>query len=256
MKSVIKQRGMTLLELSVVLLILIALAGLAVPYVAGVSSTAACQATDATMQTAKEAIMGGPSGVGYYADLLGQYPRDKWISGGSPSYSLHYLFERDDGVDNDGDGHNSSPSYDGVFDPDDEWRSYDAKSGVGWRGPYLTTGVTVTGLIGNFTDTAYVHALADGQLGVNDAWGRPLALQMPNQTTCDALTGRTTKPGDCVRLVSAGQGSGVGIGNADIDSKIDDATLGAPAARRINDDRMLYLRIPSPALDANPPCYE
>ncbi len=37
------QQGMTLLELSVVLLILIALAGLTVPYVSGIGSTPSCR---------------------------------------------------------------------------------------------------------------------------------------------------------------------------------------------------------------------
>ena len=41
-----KQCGVTLLELTVVLLILIALAGLAVPYVGGTAGKALCDADD------------------------------------------------------------------------------------------------------------------------------------------------------------------------------------------------------------------
>ena len=65
------QRGFTLIELTVVLVILLALAGLAVPYVMGTGSTAMCQTTDATMQTVKEAIDKAYSGTAliYWKDV-------------------------------------------------------------------------------------------------------------------------------------------------------------------------------------------
>lgn len=68
------QQGVTLLELSVVLLVLVALAGLAAPYVGSIGSTAMCQTTGATMHVVKEAIMGGGAGAGFYGDMLGRYP--------------------------------------------------------------------------------------------------------------------------------------------------------------------------------------
>ena len=232
------QRGMTLLELTVVLLVLIALAGLVMPYVGGIGSTAMCQTTDATMQTVKEAIMGGKGGAGFYGDMLGKYP--KATKSTTADYSLTHLF--------------SAPT-------DASWGSmvsYNAKTGVGWRGPYLMSGTTLSVPTGShFITAAYAHAQDNGQSGVNDAWGRPLVLQVPNQTSCDNLTGRTgTKVGECVRLVSAGPGSGLGVSDADIDTPIDDdsSTASTIEARRSNDDRMLYLRIPMPAEDANTPC--
>lgn len=230
------QQGMTLVELSVVLLVLIALAGITVPYVGGIGSTATCQATDATMQAVKEAIMGGKSGSGFYGDSLGRYPAPK----NTPTdYSLTYLFEQGD------------------------WQAYNAKTGVGWRGPYLSSGANISVAAGSrFITAVYAHAQSNGQSGINDAWGRPLVLQVPNQASCDKLTNKSGTPaGECARLVSAGPGSGPGSGAADIDTLIDDDPLTTGAAeieaRRSLDDRILYLRIPAPANDAaNIPCDE
>jgi prepilin-type N-terminal cleavage/methylation domain-containing protein len=226
------QRGMTLLELSVVLLILIALAGLAVPYVYGTGRTAMCQATDATMQSVKEAIMGGAAGVGYYADMLGRYPQD--LAGLSPNsppnYSLHYLFS-----DKNAAGTRVH-------------QTFNANTGVGWRGPYLMSGATLSGSTGkNFSHANYTF-LTDGDTVVNDGWGRPLVLQVPNQATCDNLTGKTgTENGECARLVSAGPGSGVDMSEGDIDTRINNDL--STEAHRANDDRILYLRIPTPPND-------
>ncbi|PKM09905.1 MAG: hypothetical protein CVV06_18465 [Gammaproteobacteria bacterium HGW-Gammaproteobacteria-10] len=67
MKSVdYLQKGFTLLELAVVLLVLVVLAGLAMPYIGGTGRMAMCRATDATLQTVKQAIMGGAVGSGSY----------------------------------------------------------------------------------------------------------------------------------------------------------------------------------------------
>jgi len=49
---------MTLIELRVVMLILIALAGLALPYVSGTTSKALCDATNVSMANIKKVIMG------------------------------------------------------------------------------------------------------------------------------------------------------------------------------------------------------
>jgi prepilin-type N-terminal cleavage/methylation domain-containing protein len=258
------QRGVTLLELSVVLLILVALAGLVAPYVGGIGSTASCQTTDATMHAVKEAIMGGTMGAGFYGDTLGQLPRDRYFATG---YNLNYLFTRDDGLDNDGDG--NWPSSDGKtnVDPDDEWRAYNAKTSMGWRGPYLQSGgAAVPASLGNgFSDTVTtrkVHIAIDANAGsqVLDAWGRPLVLQVPNPASCDKLTNKTgTKAGECARLVSAGSGSGLDSNEADIDTLIDDdtSTTGVIEDKRSMDDRILYLRIPTPTMDAaNTPCDE
>lgn len=250
------QQGMTLLELSVVLLVLTALAGLAVPYVGGIGSTAMCQTTDATMQAVKEAIMGGKGGAGFYGDMLGQLPHDRYFATG---YGLNYLFTRDDGLDNDGDS--NPPSSDGKtnVDPDDEWRAYNAKTGVGWRGPYLQSGGVLSSesivSLDNSFDSYNATTNPNGKAHINhrsatvtqvfDAWRRPIILQVP--ATCSM----STDPSDCARLVSAGSGSGLAPGDAIIDTSITDE-----AASSRNDDRVLFLKIPDPRAGANIPCDE
>lgn len=243
---------MTLLELTVVLLVLVALAGLAVPYVSGTGRTAACQATDATMQGVKEAIMGGAAGNGYYADLLGKYPSDKYVGN---DYGLKYLFSRDDGIDNDGDTH--ATAVDNTFDSDDEWQAFNPNTGVGWHGPYLMEGAqldaaTAANLHNSFskfdpdtnpTGNAHVDHRVTALTQVFDAWHRPIILQVPE--TCSISSNVT----DCARLVSAGPGSGIEPGDARIDTQINDEDAGAR-----DDDRVLFLKIPDPKAGGNTPC--
>lgn len=244
------QQGMTLLELSVVLLMLTALAGLAAPHVSGIGSTAMCQTTDATMQAVKQAIMGGGASVGFYGDTLGYYP--KTTKSTTADYNLTYLF--------------SAPT-------DSSWGSmvsYHAKTAVGWRGPYLQSGAThsfpVDGRSGDdgsngtdgaddatdltnelhtsFDDTAKVHgAVAVNDQVILDGWGRPIILQVP--ATCSY----SNKPGGCARLVSAGP-----IPGRDIQSNGIDATISNVAADNRGDDRVLFLQIPDPKPAGNIPC--
>lgn len=234
------QRGMTLVELTVVLLILTALAGLAVPYISGTGHTAQCQTTDATMQAVKEAIMGGKAGPGFYGDTLGAYPAP---SRTSTAYNLHFLFSQ--------------------YPPGNStkaWPDFNAKTAVGWRGPYLQNGAQVPSGLGNsflvFSGTTpppAVHVdMGNAGNQVLDSWRRPLVLQVPSPASCDRLTGLSgTKPGYCARLVSAGPGNGLNSGDAEIDTPIDDnpSTIGTTENARQNDDRILYLKIAPPAND-------
>jgi type II secretory pathway pseudopilin PulG len=223
MSFIKQQTGMTLLELTVVLLILVALAGVAIPYLGGTSSTALCNATDVTMQNVKKAIM-----ERYYLDTLGQFPNNK----NSTDFNLKYLFTQG------------------------SWQAFDPQSQTGWRGPYLQSGIILSGtdnlfkaanLSTTFTDPTrgFVNAssaLINGDTVVLDGWGRPLIIQVD-----------TTNPNNPIaKLVSAGAGSGVGLIDnsgtplADIDTLI--------TGNRTNDDRILYLNAPTPANDVNPPC--
>jgi len=228
------QKGVTLLELTVVLLILIALAGLAIPYIGGTSSKVLCDATDVSMANIKKAIMDG-----YYLDTLGRFPQD--LAGltanatfASRDYNLHYLFsDRNIGG---GRIHKS-------FDPD---------SATGWRsGGYLQNGVVLANDLGGFS-------LLAGHIAAMDSWGRPFVIQVVNNANCidSGEWGITTNEDFCARLVSAGSGSGVGLANGDIDTQIldDSGTATVQEQHRQNDDRILYLNVPTPAADINPSC--
>lgn len=225
---------MTLIELTVVLLILIALAGLALPYVSGTSSKALCNATDVSMANIKKAIMDR-----YYLDTLGKFPATK----GGSDYSLHYLMTSGG------------------------WQNFDPDSQVGWRGPYLQGAITldatdISNLDSSFKDISAApnhHVNKDfvaSDFTVFDGWGRPIILQVTDD--CDdwdvdvpSMSGQ-----QCARLVSAGPFGGLGLGNAGIDTQIIDnaATLTVEEQHRQNDDRILYLNAPTPAQDINPSC--
>lgn len=252
---------MTLMELTVVLLIMIALAGLAVPYVSDTGSKAMCQATDATMQSVKEAIMGSAAGAGFYADNLGLFPA---VVKGGDRYSLHFLFSPRD-----------------VDATTDAWSVFTPNTAIGWRGPYLMSGAsldtTTLGALhssfgaefnsGSPATDAYVHIdflLYDGAdanttatvdeaarlTHVLDGWRRPIVLQVPYDTS----TGQFNP--DYARLVSAGPGFGMGPGDAAIDTKIqyDSSVTSLPDAVDRGDDRVLYLKYPDPKPGGNEPC--
>ena len=182
-----KHQGMTLLEITVVLLVLIALAGLTIPYIGGTSRKALCDATDISMANIKRAIMDR-----YYLDTLGKFPQDLSVLSPNtpPKYNLHYLFS-----DRNLDGSRIHKP----FDPD---------TATGWRsGGYLQGGITLeSNLSGNFSDTSYTDPLKQNHIAAIDGWGRPIVIQ--------------EHPSNGFRLVSAGPGSGLGIENADIETTI------------------------------------
>jgi len=227
----IKQKGMTLIELTVVLLILVALAGLALPYVSGTSRKALCDATDISMMNIKKVIM-----EQYYLDTLGNFP----VTKGGSDYSLNYLFTAG------------------------SWQPFDLDSQVGWRGVYLQGGVLldasmVSALSSNFKNTKFTkETFSAGKTIVMDAWGRPIILQVPAVAECKAIFSLASDPveGYCARLVSVGAGNGLGLAAADIDTYITDdaSTTTITEGHLMGDDRMLYLQAPTPAEDINTPC--
>jgi len=160
----IKQLGMTLIEISVVLLILVALAGLAIPYVSGISGSSLCKATDMTLSNTKKAIM-----EGFYIDTLGYFP--KVTKSTTVDFNLTYLLD----------------------DSATVWGTFNPETRIGWNGPYLNLGrkLTSENLTSTFTDTDFVHvALTTSDFGVFDGWNHPLILQKHST--------------DDFRLVSAG----------------------------------------------------
>lgn len=224
------QRGMTLVELTVVLLIMLALAGVVAPYVGGIGRAAMCQATDATMQAVREAIMGGAAGAGFYSDTLGYFPaNDK----NSNDYSLNYLFSQPTG-----------------------WEKYQAKTGVGWRGPYLQTGgrLSSANLDSSFSDAGtsgkvHTNHNVTTLMHVFDAWHRPIILQIPYYDDDAGGPHAAAYHPDDARLVSAGPGSGIEPSAAVIDTPISEYD-----ATSRGDDRLLFLRHPDPRPGGNIPC--
>ena len=116
---------------------------------------------------------------------------------------------------------------------------------MGWRGPYLLTGNVINGTLhGSFgtvfdpaspATTAYVHVDITTDTGsqVFDGWHRPVILQIP-------YFSGALQP-EYARLVSAGPGSGLGSGDAAIDT-----TIQSSDASNRGDDRVLFLKIPDP----------
>lgn len=181
-----KQIGVTLIELTVVLLVLVALAGIVIPYIDGTSSAALCNATDVTMQNIKKVIM-----ERYYLDTLGKFPQDLDVLASNttspPEYNLYYLFA------------NKNFSRTRIHKP------FDPETQIGWRGAYLQNGVQLSdNPSSSFQDNTKVHnSIIAGQTQVLDGWGRPIIIQVD---TTDANN-------PIAKLVSAGI-------NTDIDTKL------------------------------------
>jgi type II secretory pathway pseudopilin PulG len=214
------QGGLTLLELAVVLLVLVGLAGMLLPHLGGTGERAACTTTDATLATARDAITGGARS-GFYDDML---PHRLPDDNGNGRHKLHYLMER-----------GSNPPYDPV-------------TRVGWNGPYLQGGLRAApaALHASFTNPAYGEPVAAGDSMVVDGYRNhlnPVVIQVPTDdgdgddcADLDASYDRT----HCARLVSAGP-----------DGALDTLLADADASAR-GDDRVLFLRIADPG--HNRPC--
>lgn len=203
-----KQNGVTLIELTVVLLILVALAGLVSPYVGGTGQKAMCEATDVSMQNIKKVIM-----ENYYVDTLGNYP----VSKGGTDYNLTYLFQN------------------GKSDGTGKFPDFDPVTNVGFRkGGYLQNGLQLSATdvdqlsnsFKNDTNGIYVNDyIKTNDTVILDAWRNPIVIQKINNN---------------FRLLSAGF-------NNTIDTLLSDAI-------HKDDDRVLYLNIPTPAGEQNTPC--
>jgi len=181
-----RRRGLTLLELLVVLTILAVAAGIVVPMVANITSgesfhtpggpkSAQRIATEATMTRVHDAIMGSGENPGYFGDL-GELP---WPQDGSRQDhpQLRYLFVNPATEDNTGD-----------FDPNTR---------RGWRGPY------VLGSTGRYAveGPRGFHDLygENGDPALIDAWGSPIVIMLRSES------GRTN-----AYLVSAGKDAALG----------------------------------------------
>lgn len=135
-----KHRGLTLIELVLVLVILVALAAMVVPLFNGreidvfgdgrVKKSPEQIATEATMAKIRDVIMGTPNSTGVWADV-GQRPAN------FPRYVSDLL----------------SPTKPAYIEARDQ---FDPITRTGWRGPYLV-----------------------GHSRIVDAWGREFEIQVP-----------------------------------------------------------------------------
>ncbi len=188
------RRGLTLLELMMVLLILVALAGLAVPLLTQHGDDARETATRATLTELRDAVMT------YHGDHLGALPMPRTtapVPSRSASAQLVFLFVNPTTFE-DADAGTSDTAY-----------TFDSTYQRGWRGPYLAsaTGRYAIDVTSNFTNL-YGEANDLCQL---DAWGRPCVIQaIDDGDTWD------------VRIVSAGRNGAIDLPPATLTAALPD----------------------------------
>lgn len=159
---------MTLLELVIVMMILVALAGAVVAVLPGVSDNAVETTTDSSLTAIGRAIVGGADGGGlqagpaYRADLL------------ALPATIADLLRKPTGASD--------------FDP---------ATRVGWRGPYLMHRGGRYSISGTFT----ADYGADDDPAMLDGWGNPIVLQFPTRSGTDFSD---EEKQTYVRLISAG----------------------------------------------------
>jgi type II secretory pathway pseudopilin PulG len=219
------QCGMTLIEMAVVLLVLIGLAGIAMPYLSGQSQAVACQTTDASLAAIRDAVVGSGAAPGYLGDV-GDLPRHPTAPAAS-GYSLHYLLADWDISDADC----LPPNAPGNANCD-RHRAFNPTTRRGWHGPYLLNGSILNETTGEMgiRDLFRARAAILLQIPCNDANGND---------GCDAGEARVA---DHARLVSLGPNGTLDTSEADVN-----------AANR-GDDRVLFLRRPDPRAEGNQAC--
>ena len=196
-----RQRGLTLLELVVVVALLVVLAGFIIPLAAGQIDKARTTATNANLVLIRDAIMGTSDKPGYYSDT-GQFPR-----------TLKDLFIN-------------------PFASTDPLAMFNRDTGRGWHGPYLIpTGSTYPN---NFANTYIANDPA-----ILDAWGQPIVIQIPDPAQIGPGTYPNSKTASqaFIRLISAGPNGVVDTPQNGVDASGN--PYPAPANR--GDDLVLFI---------------
>ncbi len=200
-------RGVTLVELVVVLVILTLMGALVLPSYEYIRRDANERVTEANLNQLRDVIMGAP---GYYSDMNNEYPWSASDSSRVNHPQLRYLF----------------------YNPDteDTTNTFDPITRIGWRGPYLlnaTCEYTV-----DDTRNFSTRFGETGDPAVADGWGEPIVIQLPaanlNNISHNAL--------NHVRLISAGP-------NRIIDTMTAWITPTSVNNADGNDDIVLFLRV-------------
>lgn len=221
-------RGLTLLELLIVLTILVALGTLIVPTMGYLGRRSQTLAARENLYRLQDLIVNR-----YWADM-GELPRPAvdetgavLETGREDHPQLRYLFVNPDRAAD-------------TNDPFIYQKSVNMLSGRTWQGPYLShTGarytVTDESLDGSGTGFTDRYGLDDDP-AVLDAWGRPIVLQVPDENATDMPNGNGEFTPEQIRrlharLVSAGP-------NGRIETPIDRLM---PTEAERGDDIVLFL---------------
>lgn len=168
--------GLTLVELVVVMVILVALAGIALPLVGTVSDQARIDATNASLHRLQNVILNQ-----YVPDMKGA---DIW-AGLNPSGPV---------IDPDGMPRSASTTAPNVpqlinlfVNPANGTtaNSYNSVSRLGWKGPYLTSGLSMyPGVNSAAASEGFIATYgATGDQTVIDGWGNPIVIVPVEDTT-------------------------------------------------------------------------
>ena len=233
-----RRRGLSLMELLVVMVILIATAGLVTYLYSGalemtvgkdgsgapISKSVQQIGTEATLTQMRNAIVGTPGHPGYWNDVLSSQADTT-----TTPITLADLFRVPTAT--------PSPPYSASTAPlATNLQTFNPNTGRGWRGPYMAqaTGSYPNTTTGNWSArnfTATYGAANDPAL--IDAWGNPIVIQWPANSADSTPT--ATQQYQYVRLVSAGP-------NGVLDTPITDTPVTDPTGASLKDDVILYLR--------------
>jgi len=238
------RRGLTLMELLVVLAILVALGTILIPLMGNVNQSTELDSTFATMSRLRDAIMGTQDHPGYFQDMknLPIVPTyNNWTSSpgswagagmtGDPDLNTGLPFRTNDLSYNPG----VQPFYGTVV--------FNPATRKGWRGPYITQPTSPGGLnLGTPSNPVYV---LDSFPTPTGSPGSPIIIQWPDPSDTTAVP-----RSNFVRLLSLGA-NGVGD-NSYVVNGMNYYYPWNPQSitpKMYNDDLILYVRRDVPGMD-------